>query len=62
MQNLTTAYQTIFQKAKPHYNINDWNNLTHLFNERLQGGYYAQRLVFNEQIKGDSYNLGIYRQ
>jgi hypothetical protein len=60
MQNLTTAYQTIFQKTTPkqHYNRTDCN-LTHLFNQRWQGGYYAQRLFFNEQIKGDRYNLGI---
>lgn len=62
MHNLTSAYQTVFQEAtpKPHYNSTDWNNLTHLFNQRWQGGYYAQRLFFNEQIKGDRYNLGHY--
>lgn len=63
MQNITTAYQTIFQECtpKPHYNSTDWNNLTHLFNQRWQGGYYAQRLFYNEEIKGDRYNLGIYQ-
>jgi len=62
LQNITEAYQTVMAEAtpKPHYNSTDWNNLTHLFNQRWQGGYYAQRLFFNEEIRGDRYNLGPY--
>ncbi len=60
LQNITEAYQTVIAEAtpKPHYNSTDWNNLAHIFNQRWQGGYYAQRLFFNEEIRGDRYNLG----
>ena len=49
LQNITNAYQAVMQEAtpKPHYNSTDWN-------------YYAQRLFFNEEIRGDRYNLGPY--
>lgn len=62
LQNITEAYQTVMAEAtpKPHYNSTDWNNIAHLFNQRWQGGYYAQRLFFNEEIRGDRYNLGPY--
>jgi len=62
LENITNAYQTVIQEAtpKPHYNSTDWNNLAHIFNQRWQGGYYAQRLFFNEEIRGDRYNLGPY--
>lgn len=58
--NVFEAYQTMHSEAtpKPHYNSSDWNNLAHLFNQRFQGGYYAQRLFFNEEIRGDRYHLG----
>lgn len=64
LQNITESYQTIMQEAtpKPHYNSTDWNNITHLFNQRWQGGYYAQRLFFNEEIRGDRYMLGPFGQ
>jgi len=62
LQNITQAYQTVIAEAtpKPHYNSTDWNNICHLFNQRWQGGYYAQRLFFNEEIRGDRYNLGTF--
>lgn len=62
LQNITQAYQTVIAEAtpKPHYNTTDWNNLAHIFNQRWQGGYYAQRLFFNEEVRGDRYNLGPY--
>ncbi len=62
LQNITNAYQSVVAEStpKPHYNSTDWNNLAHLFNQRFQGGYYAQRLFFNEEIRGDRYNLGPY--
>ena len=60
--NINNAYQTLHAEAtpKPHYNSTDWNNLAHIFNQRFQGGYYAQRLFFNEEIRGDKYTLGPY--
>ena len=60
--NITNAYQPIHAEAtpKPHYNSSDWNNIAHIFNQRFQGGYYAQRLFFNEEIRGDKYTLGPY--
>jgi len=60
LQNITNSYQTVIAEAtpKPHYNSTDWNNIAHLFNQRWQGGYYAQRLFFNEEIRGDRYNIG----
>lgn len=64
LYNVATANQTLYAEAtpKPHYNSTDWNNIAHIFNQRFQGGYYAQRLFFNEEIKGDKYNLGPYDQ
>lgn len=58
--NVFEAYQAMHSEStpKPHYNSSDWNNLAHLFNQRFQGGYYAQRLFFNEEIRGDRYMLG----
>ena len=60
--NVFEAYQTMHSEAtpKPHYNSTDWNNICHLFNQRFQGGYYAQRLFFNEEIRGDKYHLGAF--
>ena len=58
--NVFEAYQTMHSEAtpKPHYNSSDWYNICHIFNQRFQGGYYAQRLFFNEEIRGDRYHIG----
>lgn len=45
---------------KPHANYPNYFAIGHYYNQRFQLGKWAQRMFYNENIRGDSVNTGYY--